>query len=192
MARTQEEQLGLVTSAFSPVPVLSAPYFEREVVGGEMLDRLGSTVFGEADPSALLHDRVSQELATDNGRATLRVEVPFAERGELSLRKIGLEVIVRVGTQKRTIMLPPPLAAYATRGARFEDGALEIVFERKRMQTEPSEPDPGDERWPPPPQLPHGKPPDLTSLFLLLDGLRRVAPRGLDAQVTNLISRCAR
>jgi arsenite-transporting ATPase len=127
----QEEQLGLVTSAFSPVPVLSAPYFEREVVGGEMLDRLGSTVFGEADPSALLHDRVSQELVTDNGRATLRVELPFAERGELSLKKIGLEVIVRVGAQKRTIMLPPPLAAYATRGARFEDGALEIVFERE-------------------------------------------------------------
>ncbi len=60
----------------------------------------------------------------------MRVEVPFAERGELSLKKIGLEVIVRVGAQKRTIMLPPPLAGYATRGARFEDGALEIVFER--------------------------------------------------------------
>jgi hypothetical protein len=27
-------------------------------------------------------------------------------------------------------MLPPALAAYGTRGARFEDGALEIVFER--------------------------------------------------------------
>ena len=49
--------------------------------------------------------------------------VPFAERGDLSLKKIGLEVIVRVGGQKRTIMLPPALAAYATAGARFEDGS---------------------------------------------------------------------
>jgi arsenite-transporting ATPase len=69
-------------------------------------------------------------VAPYTGRATLRVEVPFAERGDLSLKKIGLEVIVRVGVQKRTIMLPPALAGYGTRGARFEDGALEIVFER--------------------------------------------------------------
>ena len=60
----------------------------------------------------------------------LRVDVPFAERGDLSLKKIGLEVIVRVGGQKRTIMLPPALSAYAASGARFEDGALEIQFEK--------------------------------------------------------------
>jgi arsenite-transporting ATPase len=126
----QDEQLGLVRSAFNPVPVLSAPYFEREVMGGEMLDRLAGALFAERDPGAILHDRLTHELAADNGRATLRVELPFAERGDLSLKKIGLEVIVRVGAQKRTIMLPPALAAYGTRGARFEDGALEIVFER--------------------------------------------------------------
>jgi hypothetical protein len=37
---------------------------------------------------------------------------------------------VRVGGQKRTIMLPPALAGYETSGARFRDGALEVVFER--------------------------------------------------------------
>jgi arsenite-transporting ATPase len=126
----QDAQLELVRSAFDPVPVLSAPYFEREVIGAEMLDRLAGVIFGERDAAAVLHDRLTHELATDNGRATLRVDVPFADKGELSLKKIGLEVVVRVGTQKRTIMLPPALAAYAARGARFDDGALEIVFEK--------------------------------------------------------------
>ncbi|MEA2454497.1 MAG: arsenite/tail-anchored protein-transporting ATPase, partial [Thermoleophilaceae bacterium] len=64
------------------------------------------------------------------GRATLRVSVPFAQKGELDLKKIGTEVIVRVGTQKRTIMLPPALAAYSASGARLEDGTLEISFEK--------------------------------------------------------------
>jgi len=126
----QEEQLALVCSAFAPVPVLTADYLEREVAGPEMLDRLAGVVFGEEDPAAILYDRLSQELVTDNGSATLRLDVPFAERGDLSLKKIGLEVIVRVGGQKRTIMLPPALSAYAAAGARFEDGALEIVFEK--------------------------------------------------------------
>ena len=126
----QDEQLALARSAFDPVPVLTAAYYEREVMGPEMLDRLGSEVFGGRDPAAILHDELTQELVTDNGRATLRVAVPFAERDDLSLKKIGLEVIVRAGTQKRTIMLPPALAGYATSGARFDDGRLEIVFEK--------------------------------------------------------------
>jgi arsenite-transporting ATPase len=127
----QREQLELARSSFEPVPVLTAPYLEREVVGPQMLDRLAGEVFGERDPAAILHTELSQELVTDNGRATLRLAVPFAERGDLSLKKIGLEVVVRVGAQKRTIMLPPALAAYATSGARFEDGALEINFEKE-------------------------------------------------------------
>jgi len=126
----QDEQLALARSAFDPVPVLTAAYYEREVMGPEMLDRLGSEVFGGRDPAVILHDELTQELVTDNGRATLRVKVPFAERDDLSLKKIGLEVIVRAGTQKRTIMLPPALAGYATSGARFDDGRLEIVFEK--------------------------------------------------------------
>jgi arsenite/tail-anchored protein-transporting ATPase len=129
-SEVQREQLELVRSAFEPVPVLTAPYLQREVVGAEMLDRLATEVFGEQDTAAILHSELAQQLVADNGRATLRVKVPFAERGDLSLKKIGLEVIVRVGPQKRTIMLPPALAAYSTSGARFEDGALEISFEK--------------------------------------------------------------
>jgi arsenite-transporting ATPase len=78
----------------------------------------------------VLHDELSQELVTDNGTATLRVSVPLAEKGDLSLKKIGTKVVVRVGPQKRTIMLPPALAAYSASGARLEDGTLEISFER--------------------------------------------------------------
>jgi arsenite/tail-anchored protein-transporting ATPase len=129
-SEVQREQLELVRSAFEPVPVLTAPYLEREVLGDAMLDRLATEIFGEQDTTAILHSELAQQLVTDNGRATLRVKVPFAERGDLSLKKIGLEVIVRVGPQKRTIMLPPALAAYSTSGARFEDGALEISFEK--------------------------------------------------------------
>ena len=131
-SEVQAEQLSLVRSAFEPVPVLTARYMEREVVGPEMLDRLAEEVFEARDPAAVLHTELAQQLVTHNGRATLRVSVPFAEKGDLALKKIGIEVIVRVGTQKRTIMLPPALAAYSASGARFEDGTLEIRFEKDR------------------------------------------------------------
>src|ERR687898_3316666 len=59
----QAEQLELVESGFAPVPVLRAPYFEREVLGAEMLDRLGDALFAGWDPAAVLHGRVTQEPA---------------------------------------------------------------------------------------------------------------------------------
>ena len=39
-------------------------------------------------------------------------------------------LVVRVGQQKRTIILPAALAAYRPQAARFEGGALQVVFER--------------------------------------------------------------
>ena len=47
--RVQEEHLELVHSAFAPVPVLCAPYFEQEVVGAGMLDRLADALFDDRD-----------------------------------------------------------------------------------------------------------------------------------------------
>jgi arsenite/tail-anchored protein-transporting ATPase len=130
--RAQQENMELVRSGFAPVPVLTAPHLPYEVIGPETLDLLGDELFGEhTAPQELLHEDLSRELTTDgDGRATLRLPLPFAERGDIDLKKAGLEVIVRVGAQKRTIMLPPALAGYETGGARFHEGALEVVFER--------------------------------------------------------------
>jgi arsenite-transporting ATPase len=126
----QQEQMELVRSAFAPVPILTAPFFDQEVVGGAMLDRLGDEVFAAHEAEAMLHHDVSQELSSNNGTATLRLPLPFAEKGDIDLKKIGLEVVVRVGGQKRTIVLPPSLAAYRPRSAQFEDGALSVTFEK--------------------------------------------------------------
>src|ERR671936_660666 len=120
----------LVRSAFAPIPILTAPYFEQEVVGGEMLDRLAEAVFVERDPHALLYEDLSQELVSDNGVAVLRLPIPFVEKADIELKKIGLEVVVRVGGQKRTIILPAAMAAYRPRSAQFEEGALSVRFER--------------------------------------------------------------
>jgi arsenite/tail-anchored protein-transporting ATPase len=130
--RVQEEHLDRVHSAFAPVPVLCAPYFEQEVVGPEMLDRLGAELFGDGDPAAVLHDALAQELVVLDDGARLRLDLPFAEKGDISLKKIGLELIVGVDGQRRTIMLPPAMAAMRPAAATFEAGALEIRFDGER------------------------------------------------------------
>ena len=134
--RTQEEHLELVRSAFAPVPVLCAPYFDTEVLGAEMLDRLGDALFGstagDQDPAAVLHDRLSQELEVSEDGAELRLMLPFARKGDISLKKIGLELIVGVDGQRRTIILPSAMAAFQPTAATFEDGTLAVTFHGAR------------------------------------------------------------
>jgi arsenite-transporting ATPase len=132
--RVQEEHLSLVRSAFAPVPVLCAPYFESEVLGEEMLDRLADAVFGTdgIDPAAVLHDSLTQELRVSEQGAELRLMLPFAQKGDISLKKIGLELIVGVDGHRRTIILPSALASFQPTGATFEDGALEVSFRGAR------------------------------------------------------------
>jgi arsenite-transporting ATPase len=127
----QQEQVELVEEAFAPVPVLRAPFFDQEVIGPGMLARLGSEVFGELEPHAVLYRDLSQELVMLDGTAELRLTIPFVEKAEIKLKKVGLELIVRVGTNKRNIILPTALASFRPREARFEAETLLVRFEKE-------------------------------------------------------------
>jgi arsenite/tail-anchored protein-transporting ATPase len=127
----QREHVELVEQAFAPVPVLRAPFFEQEVVGAVMLERLGEAVFGSDAPERVLYHEQSLALKMDGDSAELRLRVPFAEKGDVKLKKIGLELVIRVGGRKRIIMLPSSLASFRPRDARLVSGQLRVRFERQ-------------------------------------------------------------
>jgi arsenite/tail-anchored protein-transporting ATPase len=124
----QQRELERVREGFAPVPVLCAPYFEAEVIGGAMLDRLGDALFAADDPAALLHVGLAQEFGLADGAGHVRLAVPFADKGDVSLKKVGDELVVRVDGRKRTVVLPPALAALKPSGAALEAGALVVRF----------------------------------------------------------------
>src|SRR3954447_10809130 len=127
----QQQQVELVEDAFAPVPVLRAPYFEQEVIGPAMLERLGAEVFGSHEPQSVLYRDLSRELVMLDEGAELRLAIPFVEKAEIQLKKVGLELIVRVGAHKRNVMLPTALASHRPREARFEDGVLVVRFQKE-------------------------------------------------------------
>src|SRR5438270_664242 len=96
--RVQDEHLALVRSAFAPIPVLCAPYFDQEVVGPEMLDRLAGALFDsqDHDAAAVLHHSITQELEVSEREARLRLPLPLADKEKIELKKAGLELIVGV------------------------------------------------------------------------------------------------
>src|SRR5438876_7676943 len=51
----QAEHLETIKESFEPVPILTARLFDREMVGLELLGRLGEEVYGDRDVSAILY-----------------------------------------------------------------------------------------------------------------------------------------
>lgn len=122
--------------------MLTVPFFQQEVMGPEMLDRLGETLFGglagasgtqaTGTAAALLHMTITQELLTaaDGEGATLRLALPLAEKGAIDLKQVGAQLIVTVAGRRRVIALPPGMAALQPTGARFDEDVLEVSFSR--------------------------------------------------------------
>jgi arsenite-transporting ATPase len=125
----QEEQLREVVDSFAPVPVLRAPYFAEEVRGADMLDALGDATFGDRDAAAILHTGAAERLELGEDAARLHLPLPLAERGDVSLRQVGSELVVRVDDYKRTLLLPPALRGWSARGAALADGSLTVDLE---------------------------------------------------------------
>jgi arsenite-transporting ATPase len=128
----QRQHLEEVREGFAPVPVLTSRYFEEEVVGPTMLDRLSEELFEGQAPERVLHSELVHELSTEGDVATLRLRIPFTEKAGIDLKKVGDELIVSVGGEKRTIILPSALAEHSPSGASFDAGTLKVTFDYVR------------------------------------------------------------
>lgn len=118
----------MVLESFSPLPIYYAPLFEREIIGQEMLGRLGDEVFSDSDPVSMGYDIQTQQITKEDGNYIFSIYMPFAEKKDLSLNQKADELIVRVGNVKRTITLPRTLLNYKIEGAKFENEILKIRF----------------------------------------------------------------
>ena len=69
------------------------------------------------------------EVINENGGYTVKLELPFASRDEVRLSRTGDELIVHVGTWRRSLVLPRVLMNAQTKGAKMEGNTLTIRFD---------------------------------------------------------------
>ncbi|RCX11258.1 arsenite efflux ATP-binding protein ArsA [Anaerobacterium chartisolvens] len=117
-----------IIDSFSPLPIYYAPLFENEIVGMEMLERMGEEVFKEQDPIAISYNSRTQQIVKDGSEYVFSIYMPFTDKKDLSLNQKGEELIIRAGSVKRNISLPKTLANLTVKGAKFEEEILKIRF----------------------------------------------------------------
>jgi arsenite-transporting ATPase len=94
--------------------------FEQEVVGQEMLLRLGESIFVDHDPIKILIEHRPQRVEKVGVDYVLSLDLPFVSKDEVDLIQRQDELFIRVGPYKREISLPRVLAKRRSRTARFD------------------------------------------------------------------------
>ena len=123
--KSQEEVLREIEEYFAPVPIKRVPLFTEEVLGTARLEKLAAVLYPDGeDPAALTRVEKPYTFAKENGCYQVRLQLPFATKGEVGLFKKGDELIVEIGTLRRHIGLPTSMAGLAPSRARLDHKLL--------------------------------------------------------------------
>ncbi|MGQ9626100.1 MAG: ArsA family ATPase [Anaerolineae bacterium] len=126
--KIQEKYSKMVEEAFAPLPILTVPFFDQEVVGPEMLRRMAQSIYGDDDPTRVYYVGRPQKIEKLDGDYLLSLALPFAEKGRLDLTRLADELVIRIGNHKRNMVLPRALVNLDVKSAKFEEGTLKVVF----------------------------------------------------------------
>ena len=128
MKDNQLKYLALIDESFSPLPIRRIPLFSEEVVGTEALVRMADVLYGAENPAAVMYSGKPQSINKVDGGYLLSVPLPLASKDAVDLTRIGDELIVRIGNQRRNFMLPHVLLEREVSDAKLEEGELHVMF----------------------------------------------------------------
>jgi arsenite-transporting ATPase len=125
--KIQSAHLDTIRESFAPVPVFTSRLYDEEMVGQELLAELCREVYGDEDPAAILHADEPMRVQKEKDQMVLELRLPYAD-GRLDLSRKDDELIVTVGSYRRSIMLPQSLRRRQIVDAGFTGPLLRIAF----------------------------------------------------------------
>ncbi len=124
---SQQATLGEIVRYFDPVPIKQVPLFAQEVLGYERLRGMADRLYAkDEDPSAVTRDTPPFTFVREADRYEVRINMPFAVKGEVGLFKKNDELVVEVGTIRRHIGLPTTMTSLVPVKARLNERMLVV------------------------------------------------------------------
>jgi arsenite-transporting ATPase len=117
-----------VERSFAPLPILTVPLFDTEVVGTRMLSRMADSIYGDTDPAQRLFLGSPQRIEKVGGEYVLALKLPFMDKSDIDLSRHDGELSIKVGSYRREVALPRVLAGRPTVGAAMDGDELKVRF----------------------------------------------------------------
>ncbi|EFC79945.1 ArsA family ATPase [Parafrankia sp. EUN1f] len=132
-AAAHRDQLVEIAELVAPLPVLAAAYRAGEPLGLEELAAFGAAAYDGRDPAAVLGTHRGEDGATPRVERTesgyeMSFELPFVHRSEVDLARVGDDLVVSVGADRRHVSLPAALRRCDVLGAHLAEDRLTVSF----------------------------------------------------------------
>lgn len=132
--RSQEGYREEVEELFSPIPAFEAPLFSKEVLGIDSLEKFGQALFSQKDPTEIFFKGRPYEIVKEEGAYELRLRLPFVSKEKINLFQTVDELTIQIDNYRRNLFLPRFLAGLSAKEAKFQDGTLRVIFEKKEKK----------------------------------------------------------
>jgi arsenite-transporting ATPase len=124
---SQAKTLDEIIHYFQPVPTRTVPLFESEVLGYDRLRVMAQKLYPDhEDPSLVTRNQPPFSFVRTAGHYEVRLQMPFAVKGEVSLFKKHDELVIEVGTIRRHIGLPTTMTSLVPAKAQLVERMLVI------------------------------------------------------------------
>jgi len=127
--KSQRQYIKKTEEYFSPLPIFPVNLFKGEVLGYNSLKLLADKIYGGRNPLERFFEGEPYSLVKENGEYRLMMRLPFLVKKDVELSKVSDELVVRIGSFKRHLLLPRQVAASKSVRARLEGQYLCIYFE---------------------------------------------------------------
>ena len=124
----KKKNLNQIQEIFDPIPIRTINILKEEVIGLEKLSEMGRLIYGNEDPSKILHQETLYEIVENSDRYFLNVKLPFVQKDYIDLFKEKEDLVVRIGSFKRHVFLPRALSNRKPTQAKLENNVLSIKF----------------------------------------------------------------
>ncbi len=133
-ANFQQSKVEEARANFYPLPIREVQLFPTELRGIDMLSRHGDKLFGDDDPAQVFYRGQPYKFESEGTSIHMTVQVPFSEKDDFDIERIGDQLSVGVKTAAGRIVniVPLPIATAGMRLARakLEDRKLKVLFEK--------------------------------------------------------------
>ena len=123
----QRKTLDEIVRYFDPIPTRTVPLFQQEVLGYDRLKFMAEQLYpNHEDPSLITRDNPPFSFVRAADRYEVRLQMPFAVKGEVKLFKKHDELVIEVGTIRRHIGLPTTMTGLMPVKAQLTERMLVV------------------------------------------------------------------
>lgn len=125
----QAAHLHRIRETFAPLPLYKVPLMRQEVVGIRALRRLSRELYDDTDPTRPLSTEQPLRFYMEGNSYILALRVTGVAGGTVELEKQSDELRIKLGTLRRSLILPQYLAGLQPTWAQVEGNYLKVAFE---------------------------------------------------------------